>query len=70
MAWPPYACGARGNRACSLFLRDVAAELAGRELGDGIVLRTCRDVLRGYWHAPDLDGAEQPRARSSRGKYR
>jgi hypothetical protein len=34
------------------FLRDVAAELAGKELGDGIVLRTCREVQRRYWRAP------------------
>jgi hypothetical protein len=36
----------------SSFLRDVAAELDGKELGDGLVLRTCRDVQRRYWRAP------------------
>jgi hypothetical protein len=36
----------------SAFLFDVAPELAGKELGDGLVLRTCREVQRKYWRAP------------------
>jgi hypothetical protein len=36
-------------------------ELDGKELGDGSVLRTCREVQRRYWHAPEL---------ANKGKYR
>jgi len=46
------------------FLEDVARELAGRELGDGIVARTCHEVQRRYWRAPDLARG------SGAGKYR
>jgi hypothetical protein len=37
------------------FLRDVAMALDGKELGDGLGLRTCREVQRRYWRAPDLE---------------
>jgi hypothetical protein len=43
----PLAPGLRSD-----FLRDVAAELDGKELGDGLVLRTCREVQRRYWTPP------------------
>jgi hypothetical protein len=39
------------------FLEDVARALAGRELGDGIVARTCAEVQKRYWKAPDLSRA-------------
>jgi hypothetical protein len=45
------------------FLRDVAMALDGKELGDGLGLRTCREVQRRYWRAPDLEGRHA-------GKYR
>jgi hypothetical protein len=39
------------------FLKDVAEALAGLpELGEGIVMRTCVQVQRKYWHAPNLAG--------------
>jgi hypothetical protein len=42
----------------SLFLQDVAAELDGKELGDG---RVVREVQRRYFHPPTLDEvARQP----------
>jgi len=34
------------------FLRDVAAALQGRELGDGLVARTCVEVQRRYLRLP------------------
>ena len=42
------------------FLLDVARELQGRELGDGVVGRVCREVQKRYWHAPDLGRATVP----------
>jgi hypothetical protein len=42
------------------FLRDVAMALEGKELGDGLGLRTCREV---QGRAPDLEGRHA-------GKYR
>jgi len=34
------------------FLRGVAEALAGRELGDGVVQRVCREVQRRYFTPP------------------
>jgi hypothetical protein len=39
------------------FLEAVAQALAGRELGDGIVARTCAEIQKRYWKAPDLSRA-------------
>jgi hypothetical protein len=36
------------------FLRAVAAELRGRELGDGLVARVCADVQARFWRPPNL----------------
>jgi hypothetical protein len=39
----------------SAFLEDVARALGGLpELGDGAVARTCVEVQKKYWRAPDL----------------
>jgi hypothetical protein len=40
--------------ARSAFLLDIATALQGQELGDGLVLRTCREIQRRYWTPPDL----------------
>ena len=40
--------------ARSAFLLDVARELNGRELGDGIVARTCAEIQKRYFDVPDL----------------
>jgi hypothetical protein len=45
------------------FLRAVAHELAGRELGDGIVGRVCAELQKRFWRPPELDG------RTAGGKY-
>jgi hypothetical protein len=37
------------------FLRAVAHELAGREIGDGIVGRVVAEVQRRFWVAPEID---------------
>jgi hypothetical protein len=34
------------------FLRDVAKALAGKEFGDGVVSRTCREIQHRYFRAP------------------
>jgi hypothetical protein len=39
------------------FLHDVARELDGRELGDGVVGRVCREIQARYWKAPDFSRA-------------
>ena len=37
------------------FLEDVARELGElREIGDGIVARTCAQVQQKYWHPPEI----------------
>ena len=36
------------------FLRDVAEALNGHEIGDGLVLRVCREIQRRYWRTPVL----------------
>ena len=42
----------------SAFLEDVARELGGlREIGDGIVARTCAQVQRKYWRPPEIGNA-------------
>ena len=38
------------------FLRAVAHELAGRELGDGIVGRVCAELQKRFWRPPEIDG--------------
>jgi hypothetical protein len=38
------------------FLRAVAHELAGRELGDGVVGRVCAELQKRFWRPPVLDG--------------
>jgi hypothetical protein len=38
----------------SKFSYDVATALNGCEVGDGLVLRTCREIQRKYFSAPDL----------------
>jgi len=44
------------------FLRDVAAALQGRELGDGLVGRICSEMQRRYLVPPDLfNGAGEPK---------
>jgi hypothetical protein len=43
------------------FLRDVAQALNGQELGDGLILRTCREIQKRYWRAPEM---------ANSGKYR
>ena len=46
----PLASDERGS-----FLEDVAHSLGGLgELGDGVVARTCAEVQKRYWRAPDL----------------
>jgi hypothetical protein len=35
------------------FMRDVAAELDGKIIGDGSVQRVCREVQRRYFRPPD-----------------
>jgi hypothetical protein len=46
------------------YLEHVAAALTALPLlGDGVVARTCREVFRQHWRAPELD----PRAAA--GKY-
>jgi hypothetical protein len=47
------------------FLRAVAHELAGRELGDGIVGRVCAELQKRFWRPPELDGKPPPHG----GKY-
>jgi hypothetical protein len=49
--------------ARSAFLLDVAQELNGRELGDGIVQRTCKEIQKRYLDPPDL-------GHGGAGKYR
>jgi hypothetical protein len=40
------------------FLEDVARSLRDPpELGDGVVARTCAEVQKRYWRAPDLSRA-------------
>ena len=40
------------------FLEDVARSLGDLpELGDGVVARTCAEVQKRYWRAPDLSRA-------------
>jgi hypothetical protein len=39
------------------FLRAVAIALRGRELGPGLVHRTCPEVQRRFWVPPDLSRA-------------
>jgi len=38
------------------FLRAVATELAGRELGDGIVGRVCAEAQKRFFRPPEIDG--------------
>jgi hypothetical protein len=38
-----------GVRDRDAFLQDVAAELRGREIGDGLVARVVREVQSRYW---------------------
>jgi len=38
------------------FLRAVAHELAGRELGDGIVGRVCAELQKRFWRPLEIDG--------------
>jgi hypothetical protein len=38
----------------SALLRDLAMALADRELGDGVVARTCTEVFQRCWRAPNL----------------
>jgi hypothetical protein len=47
------------------FLRAVAQELAGRELGDGIVGRVCAELQKRFWRPPEVDG----RGNNHGGKY-
>jgi hypothetical protein len=43
------------------FLEDVARSLRDPpELGDGVVARTCAEVQKRYWRAPDLSRAAGP----------
>ena len=51
----------------SLFLQDVAAALDGKELGDGVVARVCREIQRRYWRALDLSHDTQPLRKIGRG---
>jgi hypothetical protein len=38
------------------FLEDVARSLGGlAEIGDGAVARTCAEVQKRYWRAPELE---------------
>jgi hypothetical protein len=45
------------------FLHDVAQALNGHEIGDGLVMRTCKDIQKKYYDPPDLSHAGS-------GKYR
>jgi len=47
------------------FLRVVAAALAGRELGDGLVGRVCAEAQKRFFRPPELDG----RGNNHGGKY-
>jgi hypothetical protein len=38
----------------SAFLEAVAAQLRGKELGDGLVGRVCREVAATYYRAPTI----------------
>ena len=45
----------------SRFLEDVGAALAAvSDLGDGIVARTCREIQRRHFRAPDLSHNHGP----------
>jgi hypothetical protein len=37
------------------YLREIAAALAGQELGDGIIGRTIREIQKRHYDAPTLD---------------
>ena len=38
------------------FLEHVASALAAQPvLGDGVVARTCREIFKQHWKAPELD---------------
>jgi hypothetical protein len=37
------------------FLRAVAHALAGREIGDGVVGRTCAELQKRFWRPPEFD---------------
>jgi hypothetical protein len=39
------------------FLESVAQALAGRQLGDGLIARTCREAQQHFWIPPDLSRA-------------
>jgi hypothetical protein len=53
---PPSHCCQTIARA---FFEDVATALAGRELGDGLVGRICREVQARYLRPPDLSHYEE-----------
>jgi hypothetical protein len=56
------ACRPLQPRDRDQFLKDIAAELARAPiLGDGVVFRTIREVVRRHYDAPDL--------RAGSGKY-
>jgi len=38
------------------FLRAVATELAGREIGDGSVARVCAEAQKRFFRPPEIDG--------------
>jgi hypothetical protein len=42
----------------SPFLREVAALLQGREVGDGSVPRACADAWAKFWDPPQLERAK------------
>jgi hypothetical protein len=55
-------CDAALNfRHRSNFLRDIAAELSGKELGDGLALRTCRELQRRFMTSPPHVARHTPR---------
>jgi hypothetical protein len=47
------------------FLQDVARELNGRDIGDGLLHRVAVECQRRYWTPPAIDG----RGRGAVGKY-
>jgi hypothetical protein len=48
----------------SEFLRDVATALQGREIGDGVIGRVCREIQARYRHPLDLSrGNDQSKYR-------
>jgi hypothetical protein len=57
------ACAALNVADRDAFLRAVAFALAGRELGDGLVARTCAELQKRFWRPPEIDG------RNHVGKY-